>query len=178
MKFLKSSAIALFAIAMYGTFSPAQAVEKVVAEIDIGTQTMRVTIDGIPTYKWEVSTATATFTTCTTGPCETSMGVFHPELFNDRAYSAKFHSPMPHAVYYKRSEGEAIHGATPGEVADLGRPASHGCVRLAPENAKAFFNLTSVLPKTATTIHIFNSKGTTPPARKIRGRGPTIEVRN
>ena len=45
---------------------------------------------------------------------------------------------MPHAVFFTK-RGHAIHGTT--EVKHLGRPASHGCVRLAPANAKTLFYL-------------------------------------
>ncbi|TIP72473.1 MAG: L,D-transpeptidase, partial [Mesorhizobium sp.] len=45
--------------------------------------------------------------------------------------------PMPHAVFYRG--GYAIHGT--GSVKSLGRPASHGCVRLHPRNAAAFYSM-------------------------------------
>lgn len=43
---------------------------------------------------------------------------------------------MPYAVFL--TDGYAIHGTTPGSFAKLGTPASHGCVRLHPDNAKVF----------------------------------------
>ncbi len=43
---------------------------------------------------------------------------------------------MPYAVFLR--DGYAIHGTTPGSFAKLGTPASHGCVRLHPDNAKVF----------------------------------------
>ncbi|MBL7733299.1 MAG: L,D-transpeptidase [Chitinophagaceae bacterium] len=43
---------------------------------------------------------------------------------------------MPYAVFI--SGGYAIHGTTPGNYAKLGTPASHGCIRLHPDNAKLF----------------------------------------
>lgn len=46
---------------------------------------------------------------------------------------------MPYAVFVKG--GYAIHGTTPGNFARLGHPASHGCIRLHPENAKVFYEL-------------------------------------
>jgi lipoprotein-anchoring transpeptidase ErfK/SrfK len=42
---------------------------------------------------------------------------------------------MPHSVFFHG--GYAIHGTY--DVKRLGRPASHGCIRLAPQNAAAFF---------------------------------------
>jgi TonB family protein len=45
---------------------------------------------------------------------------------------------MPHAMFFTK-EGHAIHGTD--ETRKLGRLASHGCVRLAPENARTLFAL-------------------------------------
>ena len=42
---------------------------------------------------------------------------------------------MPHSIVFYRQY--AIHGTT--EVGSLGRPASHGCVRLSPSNAATLF---------------------------------------
>jgi hypothetical protein len=44
---------------------------------------------------------------------------------------------MPYAVFFNR--GVAVHGTA--AVGALGRPASHGCVRLRTGNAKIFYNL-------------------------------------
>jgi L,D-transpeptidase catalytic domain len=38
-------------------------------------------------------------------------------------------APMPHAVFFTK-DGHAIHGTY--EIKRLGKPASHGCVRLSP----------------------------------------------
>ena len=46
---------------------------------------------------------------------------------------------MPHAVFY--NGGYAVHATF--ETKRLGRPASHGCIRLHPENAATFFSLAS-----------------------------------
>ena len=47
-------------------------------------------------------------------------------------------APMPHAIFFTK-KGHAIHGTN--EKKKLGRLASHGCVRLAPENARTLFAL-------------------------------------
>jgi lipoprotein-anchoring transpeptidase ErfK/SrfK len=53
-------------------------------------------------------------------------------------YSRKYdNSPMPHSIFFRG--GYAVHGTN--HVKSLGRPASHGCVRLAPGNARALYNL-------------------------------------
>ncbi|MBL0056895.1 MAG: L,D-transpeptidase [Chitinophagaceae bacterium] len=46
---------------------------------------------------------------------------------------------MPYAVFIRG--GYAIHGTTRGNFAKLGRQASHGCIRLHPNNARVFFEL-------------------------------------
>jgi lipoprotein-anchoring transpeptidase ErfK/SrfK len=53
-------------------------------------------------------------------------------------YSRKYdNSPMPHSIFFRG--GYAIHGTD--RIKSLGRPASHGCVRLHPRNARALFRL-------------------------------------
>ena len=44
---------------------------------------------------------------------------------------------MPHSIFFYG--GYAIHGSY--ETKYLGRPASHGCVRLHPDNAKILFEM-------------------------------------
>jgi hypothetical protein len=44
---------------------------------------------------------------------------------------------MPHSIFFRG--GYAIHGT--GAVGNLGHVASHGCVRLAPDNAATLFDL-------------------------------------
>jgi len=47
-------------------------------------------------------------------------------------------APMPHAVFFMK-DGHAIHGSY--DVKHLGKPASHGCVRLSPQNAAILYDL-------------------------------------
>jgi len=46
---------------------------------------------------------------------------------------------MPYAVFVRG--GYAVHGTTPGNFSKLGTKASHGCIRLHPDNARIFFEL-------------------------------------
>ena len=58
---------------------------------------------------------------------------------NEIWYSKQWdNAPMPHAVFFTK-EGHAIHGTN--EVRRLGKPASHGCVRLSPQNATTLYAL-------------------------------------
>ena len=53
-------------------------------------------------------------------------------------YSRKYDmSPMPHSIFF--NGGYAIHGTN--YIKSLGKPASHGCVRLHPDNAATLFSL-------------------------------------
>ena len=66
-------------------------------------------------------------------------------------FSRKYYnSPMPHSIFFYG--GFAIHGSY--EISHLGRPASHGCVRLDPANATILFGLVQREGMAATTIVI------------------------
>ena len=45
---------------------------------------------------------------------------------------------MPHSIFFIK-DGHAIHGSY--EVKNLGKPVSHGCVRISPENATTLYAL-------------------------------------
>ena len=45
---------------------------------------------------------------------------------------------MPHSIFFMK-DGHAIHGSH--EVKNLGKPASHGCVRVSPANAAILYDL-------------------------------------
>ncbi len=121
------------------TANPARA--EIVVRIDRATQTMRVVVDGVPRYDWRVSTGRRGL--------PTPGGVYHPQRLAARWYSRKYHnSPMPHSIFFRG--GIAIHGTY--ETAWLGRPVSHGCVRLQPANAAALFGLVAREGMGATTI--------------------------
>jgi len=51
-------------------------------------------------------------------------------------HSAKYdNAPMPHSIFFHGQY--AIHGTN--AVRNLGRPASHGCIRLSPAHAATLF---------------------------------------
>ncbi|MCB9056348.1 MAG: L,D-transpeptidase [Chitinophagales bacterium] len=62
---------------------------------------------------------------------------------------------MPYAVFVKG--GYAIHGTTPGNFAKLGKEASHGCIRLHPDNAKVFHALVKTVGLAQTWVAIKDS---------------------
>lgn len=110
--------------------APEAIAARVVATIDLSAQRMYVSIGGKPVYAWKVSTARRGYVT--------PVGTFRPTRMHREYYSRKYHgSPMPHSIFFYG--GYAIHGTY--SIGALGRPASHGCVRLHPENARRLFNL-------------------------------------
>jgi lipoprotein-anchoring transpeptidase ErfK/SrfK len=117
-------------IAVAALLPLSSAVAKVVAKVDVSSQTMNVYVDGSLAYSWPVSTARAGF--------HTPRGSYGVQSLQAMHYSKKYHnSPMPHSVFFKG--GFAVHGT--GAVGQLGRPASHGCVRLAPGHAAELYSL-------------------------------------
>lgn len=125
---MKSVCWAVLATVLYGVL-PAAAAE-IVARVDLSTQTMRVSVDGWPRYTWPVSTARRGYVT--------PVGVYRAQRLEKMWYSRKYDmSPMPNSIFFKG--GYAIHGTE--YVKRLGSPASHGCVRLHPENAATLYSL-------------------------------------
>lgn len=114
------------------------------ASIDLAKQTMTVSVGGEPRYKWAISSGTSQFPTPT--------GNFYPQWTSRMWYSRKYdNAPMPNAVFI--NGGVAVHGTY--HLASLGMPASHGCIRLAPANAKTFYNLVQHhgLQRTRVSVH-------------------------
>ena len=99
--------------------------------IDKAAQKMTVSVDGEERYGWPVSTGLPRYST--------PSGTFTARSMNKIWYSKEWdNAPMPNAIFFTR-EGHAIHGTN--EVKYLGKPASHGCVRLSPENAATLYTL-------------------------------------
>ncbi|MGE5261541.1 MAG: L,D-transpeptidase [Actinomycetota bacterium] len=109
---------------------PSLAEAGIVARINLSTQRMNVFVDGVPRYNWPVSTARPGYRTPT--------GTFRPTaVVRYHASTIYSGSPMPYSIFFLR--GYAIHGSY--ETKYLGRPASHGCVRLHPANAAVLYSL-------------------------------------
>lgn len=108
---------------------PAQA-ERVVAHVSIASQTMKVYHEGRLLFTWPVSTAKP-------GKI-TPAGTYEPEFLSRHHRSRRYNNaPMPFAIFYDGNY--AIHGTD--QIKRLGKPASHGCVRLHPDNAKILFEM-------------------------------------
>ena len=91
--------------------------------IDKATQKMTVLVNGEEKYDWPVSTGKRGYST--------PSGMYTATSMNEIWYSKEWdNAPMPHAIFFMK-DGHAIHGSY--DVKHLGKPASHGCVRLAPK---------------------------------------------
>ncbi len=106
------------------------AAADILLNVSKSSQRMSVLIDGTSRYNWPVSTGAKRYTT--------PSGVFKPEWLARKWRSKQYgNAPMPHSIFFH--DGYAIHGTT--EIARLGKIASHGCVRLHPDNAAKLFEL-------------------------------------
>ena len=104
---------------------------KILVVIDKSTQEMKVFVDNVERYTWSVSTGLPGYETPSgTYPARSMSKIWYSKQWDD--------APMPHAIFFTK-KGHAIHGTD--ETKKLGRLASHGCVRLAPENARTLFAL-------------------------------------
>ena len=109
--------------------APASA--ELAINIDKDSQTMTVAVDGQTRYSWPVSTGMRGY--------DTPNGSYKPFRMEASHFSREWdNAPMPHAVFFSQI-GHAIHGTN--QTRHLGRPASHGCVRLSPRNAATLFAL-------------------------------------
>ncbi len=110
------------------TISTADA--QVVVRVSKSQQTMYVYVDGYLEHTWPVSTAR--------GGYSTPSGTYRPTGFDADHRSRQYHnSPMPYSIFFRG--GYAIHGSY--DINNLGYPASHGCIRLHPDDAAELYGL-------------------------------------
>jgi lipoprotein-anchoring transpeptidase ErfK/SrfK len=115
----------------------------VVANIDVSSQTMTVKVNGWYYGTWKVSTGRKGF--------NTPRGSFRVGRMARTYFSKKYdNSPMPYSLFF--SGGNAVHGTN--HLRQLGRPASHGCVRLHPDNAAKLYALAEEYGSARTRITI------------------------
>lgn len=113
----------------------------VVAKVDLSQQRMNVFVNGFHQHSWRISSARRGY--------RTPLGKYKPTWMSRMHYSRRYdNSPMPHSIFFYK--GYAIHGTN--YIRSLGRPASHGCVRLHPGNARKLYNLVRRFGKKNTRI--------------------------
>ena len=107
---------------------------------------MSVIVDGVPRHQFTVSTGRPGY--------GTPNGTFRPQWMARSWFSREYYSsPMPYSIFFSR--GYAIHGSY--EISRLGGPASHGCIRLHPTDARALFALVQREGMAATTIVVYGN---------------------
>ena len=140
--------------------------------IDLTHQRMHV-VASRGTYDWPVSSARSGF--------YTPGGSFAPTHLERMHYSKKYHmSPMPYSIFFRG--GYAIHGTY--ATGALGRPASHGCVRLSPGHAAALYRMVQSegarisISGTPPSSHAFRPdearRSEPEPRRREAGRRPRV----
>ena len=113
--------------------------------VDISDQSMLVKVNGWPYGYWKVSTARDGY--------YAPRGAWRPFSLKKTYYSRKYdNSPMPNSIFFLG--GYAIHATY--YVKQLGRPASHGCIRLHPKNAQVLYDLVKKYGLQSTRIVISN----------------------
>lgn len=120
----------ILALALALSFAGPAVAERVEVRVSISHQVMTVYHEGRRLFDWPVSTAKA-------GKI-TPLGSYRPEFLSRNHRSKRYNNaPMPFAIFYDGNY--AIHGTD--QIKRLGRPASHGCVRLDPKNARILFEM-------------------------------------
>ena len=122
----------IFPLAVIAVFTLTQAARaNVMIIIDKSAQQMTVTVNGEERYVWPVSTGREGY--------DTPSGDHQPFRMEKDHFSREWDdAPMPNSIFFTKI-GHAIHGTF--EVRNLGRPASHGCVRLSTQNAATLYAL-------------------------------------
>lgn len=136
---------AILAMALTLAMGTGASAASLVAKVSVSSQTMTVTYLGRIIHKWQVSTARRGYVT--------PRGQWRPvrmhRMWHSRTYDM---APMPYSIFYYR--GYAIHGTN--AVRRLGRPASHGCIRLDPANAATLYSLVKQIGPGNTRIVVVN----------------------
>ena len=133
---------ALMGLAIAASLGCRAAYADLLIEIDKSSQTMTVTRNGAPLYKWPVSTGADGY--------DTPSGDFRPFRMEIDHHSDEYEqAPMPHAIFFTMT-GNAVHGTF--EERSLGRAVSHGCVRLSRKNAATLWDLVKQEKMASTTV--------------------------
>ncbi len=126
-----AATIAVSAFFTSGLTAPSTAeAAKIVAKVDVSSQRMKVYVNGRLRHSWKVSTGR--------GRYRTPRGAWTAKWLSRHHRSRKYNNaPMPYAIFFRG--GYAVHATN--HISALGRPASHGCVRLHPRHASTLFSL-------------------------------------
>ena len=141
---------------------PTKPEPRLMISINKVSQKMTVTLDGDTVYRWPVSTGASGY--------ETPSGTFRPFRLEKEHFSKEWDdAPMPYSIFFT-TDGHAVHGSY--HVKSLGRRASHGCVRLHPDNAAKLFALVQKTGMSNTRVVVKGgvfAAGDKPPRKKRKG---------
>jgi lipoprotein-anchoring transpeptidase ErfK/SrfK len=86
----------------------------------------------------------------------TPIGSFNLDSMEVMHHSSAYNNaPMPWSQFF--NGGIALHGATPDEFKLLGHKASHGCVRIHPDNAKLLFAFDKAQGKSTVVVQVLDN---------------------
>lgn len=173
-RFVSIAATVMVAFVALVFASAAPAAAGVQIRVNLNAQTMQVTTPDGEVRNWTISSGRKGFNTI--------RGNYRPYALKTYHWSRKYGGAMPHAIFFKG--GYAIHGT--GAVKALGRPASHGCIRLHPAHAKELFQMVKrhgqgstriaingVAPDTGRTM-IASGKKRAPAVARVRAPQPEL----
>ena len=144
---MRSVIVSLAAVTLAVALTNAARAEILVT-VDKSAQRMTVNRDGQTLYSWPVSTGRSGYPTPSGTYTAFRMEAdHHSDEFDDAA--------MPHSIFFTKI-GHAIHGTY--DAKNLGKPASHGCVRLSPANAATLFALVEREGVTKTKVVLTGSE--------------------
>jgi hypothetical protein len=133
--------MALVGFTAFMGLAPLPAAAKVLVTVDKSAQRMTVSVDGERLWVWPVSTGVPRY--------DTPSGRFTAFRMEKDHFSKEWdNAPMPYSIFFT-TKGHAIHGTNHRSIGD---PASHGCVRLSPENAAQLFDLVKEQGVANTTV--------------------------
>jgi hypothetical protein len=160
-----SASLAAAALAM-ACAAPAKA--AIIVNIDKNAQRMIVAVDGETRYVWPVSTGRAGY--------DTPNGTYKVNRMDADHLSQEWdNAPMPHTMFFDM-HGHAIHGFL--DVKHLGQPASHGCVRLSPDNAATLFAMVEAQGMKQTIVVVSGQAPAVAGPEMARRRAPAAPVQD
>lgn len=137
--------------------------QSIVISVNLSKQSMAVSEDGKAKFNWPVSSGRVGYLTPT--------GTFRPQWMAKMWHSRKYDdAPMPNSIFF--TGGFAIHATA--AYSQIGRAASHGCVRLAPTNAATLFKMVQKHGMDRTKIVVY---GSTPIEPTIARNDPRLAPR-
>jgi hypothetical protein len=128
---MRTARLALIAQALFIIAARAPAGAAILITINKSAQQMTVEVDGELRWTWPVSTGQLAY--------DTPSGRYTAFRMEADHFSKEWDdAPMPHSIFFTQ-QGHAIHGYL--NTRNIGSPASHGCVRLQPDNAARLYAL-------------------------------------